>query len=922
MTVLASIAVTSLLIGALFGLMITTMRITAAQERNAREDRAADAAIETAINRMRTEPCVPSDPADPGAVPYLGDQVYDQQTGGTGDDVSVDVFCRSTGGFGASSDQVRIVGDGYAGAMQWTTDCASNASAVGCLPWGAAGTSAPSGSAASSVSMVHGGPEALEFSSGVSVRTGAAALRNPTTKRPAIRVGGEYNQGSAGVLSGSGDPCGLLSGDPGADAGLVEDSDALPSCDQQAARDLDRHPTSAAGLVAPAIVPALPSCSGAVVRFTEGTYDSALTAAVNAMTDGSNPACRNKTFHFEPGIYSFDGRLGFGDGGSYYVFGAPSSWSPGAGVQADAALAGRKDARLCSVEQSGASLVLSATSSLVHQAGRVAICPNRPSAGAAHPAVYQVSSVPDALVPAQPPSTVQRFWCDFQSTQTTINPDGSCTRTLTMDLALTGSGTQPLERVAVHLKGTEPTSWANTRVGQRRMQLAVLDPGGGVVCTSAIQSGLPNANLTSRYDLTSGQCATVLASRTAQSLNGHRLQLRPSMRLDNQFLLTWFEQNLTFTGASIVLGQHRATADAAISAPNGQWTNLQGAAASDDQYADAVIGCAALVCEVADPGRSTGEMFVHELSVGSLRTDSMDPYRDAEIDPNITSLQGVIEVTNDRFGVPGWFGQFPFNLLFANTTPDTFRPRLTTSVVLTTPAGARCSTVAGAVNSAQQITFDLLDANQQGPGCGTTISSLSDLEDASLSVRFEMPCVYVNDGDPCLHYPSGDPNLVLQARPPSIDQVSLTLATNTYLGPAAVSRITSAAEDAASASSFNSYGQALMPYTDLDVYWEGGATTAPLVSEGLILHGLGSTMDPSADMGVVCCSPPDSRTVELIATIDGVERLTARVEYTDVDSSSGTPVYRPGHQVDVLRWLACGSAGCASVLAETDENPP
>lgn len=919
MTVLASIAVTSLLIGALFGLMLTTMRITAAQERTAREDRAADAAMETAINRMRDEPCVPSDPADPGAVPYLADQVYDQQTGGTGDDVSVDVYCRSTGGASSSTDQVRIVGDTYDGAMQWTTDCASNASAVGCLPWGAAGTSAPSGS---DVSLVHGGPEALEFSSGVSVRTGAAALRNPTTERPAIRVGGEYNQGSTGV-AGSGGSCGLLSGNPGAGAGLVEDNDAAPACDQQAARDLDRHPTSASGLVAPAVVPTLPNCSGPVVRFTEGSYGSAQTAAVNAMTDGSNGVCRNKTFHFEPGIYSFDGRLVFGDAGSYYVFGAPSSWSPGAGVQADGALAGRKNARLCAVEQSGASLVLSAKSSLVHVAGRVAICPNRPSAGSAHPAVYQVSSVPDALVAAPPPTSAQRFWCDFQSTQTTVDlASNTCVRFRTIDLPLTGSGSQPLRNVAVHVRGTEPTTWANTKVSQRQMTLVVLNPSGGVLCSSATQSGLPNSNLTARYDLMSGQCASVLANRTAASLDGHRLRLRPSMRLDNQLGLIYFEQNLTFTGVDIVLGQERGTTTAgALSAPGGQWTNIGNAAASDDQYADAVLGCNQLVCEVTDPGRSTSEMFVHEFEAGSLDLSSMDPYRDAELDPNLTSLHGVIEVAHDRFNVPGWFNQFPFSVLFSTTTPNTFRPRMTTTVVLTTPAGDRCSVQAGSVNSAQQITFDLLDVNQQGPGCGTAVSTLSDLDNASLSVRFEMPCVYVNSGEPCLHYPSGNVDQVLQARPPSIDQVSLTLATNTYLGPVAESRVTSAAEDAATAASFNSYGEAWMPYTDLDLYWTGGATTSPLFSQGLILHGLGSTMAPDAEMGSVCCSEPNSRTVELTATIDGVERLTARVEIGDVTDAS-PPVYQPGFSVDVLRWLACGSAECASVLAETDENPP
>ena len=125
-TVLAVIAVTSLLIGALFGLMLTTMRITAAQETDAREQRAADAAIETAINEMRTSPC------DAAAQPYVDDQVFDQQTAGNGDDVSVDVTCRPVAGGDSATDQVRIVGgDGYKGALNsgWTVDCATNASA-------------------------------------------------------------------------------------------------------------------------------------------------------------------------------------------------------------------------------------------------------------------------------------------------------------------------------------------------------------------------------------------------------------------------------------------------------------------------------------------------------------------------------------------------------------------------------------------------------------------------------------------------------------------------------------------------------------------------------------------------------------------------------------------------------------------------
>ncbi|MEI2700237.1 MAG: hypothetical protein V9E94_18610 [Microthrixaceae bacterium] len=119
MMVLAVIAVTSILIGALFGLMLVTMRVTDAQERSARESRAADAAIETAINRLRTEQCDPT-------TPLMNGIAFDQQTTGTGDDVSVDVSCSSVPGNDTAADQVRIVGgDGYQGALRsaLTTDC-------------------------------------------------------------------------------------------------------------------------------------------------------------------------------------------------------------------------------------------------------------------------------------------------------------------------------------------------------------------------------------------------------------------------------------------------------------------------------------------------------------------------------------------------------------------------------------------------------------------------------------------------------------------------------------------------------------------------------------------------------------------------------------------------------------------------------
>ncbi len=62
-TALAVIALTGVMIGALFGLIYTTIRAPPTPRREAdREGRDADGAIETAMDQMRTEPCSPTTP--------------------------------------------------------------------------------------------------------------------------------------------------------------------------------------------------------------------------------------------------------------------------------------------------------------------------------------------------------------------------------------------------------------------------------------------------------------------------------------------------------------------------------------------------------------------------------------------------------------------------------------------------------------------------------------------------------------------------------------------------------------------------------------------------------------------------------------------------------------------------------------------
>ncbi len=166
--------------------------------------------------------------------------------------------------------------------MRWTIDCATDATAIGCLPWSKV-NGLQASAADSGTSLVHTGHEPLGFSSGVTVRTGAVTLRSDANGSPALDVGGQFTQGDPGLGAASGE-CGLLDGIPGDGAGLVTDLDGSPACDQAAARQLDSNPTgTTAGLAASTNpVTAVPTtCTTPVVTFAARTYNAAETAAIS-----------------------------------------------------------------------------------------------------------------------------------------------------------------------------------------------------------------------------------------------------------------------------------------------------------------------------------------------------------------------------------------------------------------------------------------------------------------------------------------------------------------------------------------------------------------------------------------------------------------------------------------------------------------
>ena len=128
--VLAAMTIGLLLITGLLSLSFTTHRAALAQEESAREQRASDGALETALTRIRSEMntpgatdlCAPM--ADPD--PEVGVIAFGGETPTPNDDIDVHVNCDEVlgGGEGGSGGNVELVGDDYSsvpGGLPWDT---------------------------------------------------------------------------------------------------------------------------------------------------------------------------------------------------------------------------------------------------------------------------------------------------------------------------------------------------------------------------------------------------------------------------------------------------------------------------------------------------------------------------------------------------------------------------------------------------------------------------------------------------------------------------------------------------------------------------------------------------------------------------------------------------------------------------------
>lgn len=399
----------------LMNMTLTSSRISEQQRLSTRETRAADNALESAINMIRM---------DPDAA--LGS--FEECLGGTGielptndRDVTVTATCEESERAMpvrdtplGSAPAVQLVGangygQGTGGAVPWRVDCLRPTPlTTGCFPW-AIGMSPTNydtqGAAAINSyvpSLVHSGglraagstqTHTLGFAGDVLARRGSAAIVDPTTGEEAINVAGRFEQGDRGLLGDAALPCGISA--PGHVWNLraaqivdADDAQGLPDCEAGAEDALaldDRaeiEPRPGLGEQFGAFA-SVPSCSGTVIEFQPGAYGKQQTRRINDLLDGS---CPNRVFWFRPagpstaGNYWFDvddttnpdrnlwNSLIIADPTARVIFGTPK----GGLSAAHAASATFPDA--CDPEAAGVEVILSPRTSLRHEAGKVSIC--------------------------------------------------------------------------------------------------------------------------------------------------------------------------------------------------------------------------------------------------------------------------------------------------------------------------------------------------------------------------------------------------------------------------------------------------------------------------------------------------------------------------------------------------------------------
>jgi hypothetical protein len=440
---LVMMLLTSVTLLTLLRLTSTAATVSARQAEDAAEQRAVDAALESAATAVRMDPsgkvgapagddggCVRDVGAPDGPLTYRDAKNRI---------IEVTARCGNSSkripGDDAVTARVDIVGDRYrspanlADTVDWTTDCTGSTSAT-CYPWRAAiGATNFTGAFASSlpgrqVSLVHTShpsvppfAAAVGFSGDVTVKRSAMPLVNPPSHTDAlgVSVAGRFRQGSPGMFSDvdGADDCGILSPSfpwvvPGAT--LIDSDDAagggtcstpvstldagLPAPTAPWSPVRTGPPPSGFGRTAPAC-----PAPGGVAVVAPGAYDRTQTAALNVLFRGG---CPGRTVWFQPGNYWLDAddtanapaernSVVIDDPSVRVLMGEPAG-GPTAAAAAAATFPGA-----CNRSRPGVSVTLSPRTSFRHRRGMLAICDPTidGQGGGLPPAMFQVAGLSD-----------------------------------------------------------------------------------------------------------------------------------------------------------------------------------------------------------------------------------------------------------------------------------------------------------------------------------------------------------------------------------------------------------------------------------------------------------------------------------------------------------------------------------------------
>lgn len=926
--VLALITLTGVVIAALLGMSMTTARTVSALDRSAADRRAADGALTAALAQMRVNPSTSGtgDACAHGTRPPVGTILFDQGDPDPTDDVSVDVTCTpeaalDTGAVAATKagGVIDVIGQTpYTGGVAWSTNCSPGSPGPGCFPWQLTMGVIPWMTFGSQLStlgptLVHSGPQPLRLAADVEVARSAAAARNPTDAPAAIQVGGQYEQGITGPFSiQGGGACGVLGrthpwGAPGA---RVLDADIDPACDAAAPKVLDPDPVGPTPpFPVPSDRPTVPTCPGGqnVVTFAPGTYDSTATAALNHLLGGS---CTNRTFWFQPGTYSFDiddpavaaadrHRLVIDDPTAKVVFGAPHGWSVTTGpATSDFPVA-------CDPAVSGASIALTGRSAIAQRQGRVAICPAMSPTGTAYPAVVQTNSAPSDERPISVTST------DFTPAQNLVAPasDGvvatskpfSCsawaatctTAAQTFTTIWRNGGTAPLSSLQLYVAGSEENG--NVGTSWRHVVIAVQPAGSSTPVCSATYTGLPGGRehpiVYDLLDATAAPgCRTALSNES--QLDGAKITVAISFDFSCLGVLGCpYVDTLRLTDVSLRTNAwvgSGASSSARVVGGQADWINAATVATGSGPAAEIAYDMT-----TSPPRGEPCSATTRGLGYCQARRGN-DPANDRYYQLQLTNISTASGSTS----MPGFARLATLDAVVGQQAilEGGFYDEGTTTFSLTRGATTCSATFPTFVTTSQTTAYDLYRSTD----CQSRFPDAASLVGSSLTMDVRFACTPEKTllNNPCQVWMH-----------PKVTKVQLAATTTTYMGAPPGAVITT---DDANGSSFTSTGKVITPGTDLDVHWKGAVSqTQPLIADELVVHGLGSDMTPSAQMGTLCCSAsvPAVRAVRLEARIDG--QLKGYVVALISDRDPGTGVVSPGRGVDVLEWELC-VGGCSA----------